>query len=103
LKFKEIFQLLEKMIFEDEIDIFGFAEAAEEEIRGRQKPTFRKRQYFELENFKERFRLSRLMFDDLLNTIGPRLRPKSNYFYLLNKKSNFLSFVSQSSCSFANR
>ncbi len=35
---------------------------------------FRKRQYYELENFEERFRLSRKQVDDLLVEIGPDLK-----------------------------
>jgi hypothetical protein len=37
---------------------------------------FRIRQYFELENFGERFRLTRQQFQNLANLIGPRIAPK---------------------------
>jgi hypothetical protein len=58
------------MIFEDEIDLFGFQDEVEQQVQLR---NFRPRQYYELEDFAQRFRFNRAEVQDLLNVLGPSL------------------------------
>ncbi|KAI1718460.1 putative nuclease HARBI1 [Ditylenchus destructor] len=65
------------MLFEDEMDLLGFAEAenGNNQVQLRQ---FRDRQYFELENFTERFRLTREQVQQLLDQIGDLIGPNGH-------------------------
>ena len=76
------------MIFNDFFDILDDAEHEDEQMRA--PPIFRHRQYFELENFEERFRLNRQQFDNLLTIIGPNLQPIAETNHILTPTDKLL-------------
>ncbi|KAI1716191.1 DDE superfamily endonuclease domain-containing protein [Ditylenchus destructor] len=65
------------MIFEDELDLLGFNEEANDDNQATVKQ-FRERQYFELENFTERFRLTREQVQQLVDEIGDLIGPNGH-------------------------
>ncbi|KAI1701289.1 DDE superfamily endonuclease domain-containing protein [Ditylenchus destructor] len=65
------------MIFEDELDLLGFSEEENDHNQATVK-RFRERQYFELENFTERFRLTREQVELLVNQLGDLIGPNGH-------------------------
>ncbi|KAI1697622.1 hypothetical protein DdX_18398 [Ditylenchus destructor] len=65
------------MIFEDELDLLGFSEGENDNSQA-QPRQFRERQYFELENFTERFRLTREQVQQLVDEIGDLIGPNGH-------------------------
>ncbi len=51
---------------------------------------FRKRQFFELENFYERFRLTRVQAEELLGEIGPQIDRDTNQSHALCARQKLL-------------